>query len=292
MISLYLFGEEMFIEKKNEQHTYELISEWLEEYRLAQSESKRTRTKALIVARMLPIIRRIARTIARRSYDPIDDMVQAGSIGLLKAIDSYSKNLNDNFKIYAGYLIIGEMKHYLRDKLNTIRVPRHIQELSYRINTFTSTLTLEELNELTNDEVADVLNVSSRQVDYAMQANRRKSTISLEEIYNLKTDNLNYEEVLADSNFEETTDLEDAKIILKDIIQKLPEKYQELIHLYYNKDMSQREIAEHLKVTPMTVSRRLKKCFNLLYKMISEKDAGERINGNSIDDIDDEDEVV
>ena len=131
---------------------------------------------------MLPVIKRIAKTIARRSYDPIDDMIQAGSIGLLKAIDSYSQDVNDNFKIYAGYLIIGEMKHYLRDKLNTIRVPRHIQELTYRINSFTRALTFDELNELTNDDVAEALKVSPRAIDFALQADRRKSTLSLEDL--------------------------------------------------------------------------------------------------------------
>ena len=145
------------IENSNEQKTYELITEWLKEYHSASSRYKRAKAKALIVTRMLPVIKKIAKTIARRSYDPIEDMVQAGSIGLLKAIDSYSKDINDNFKIYAGYLIIGEMKHYLRDKLNTIRVPRHIQELSFRINSFISTLTVEEVNELTNDDVAEAI---------------------------------------------------------------------------------------------------------------------------------------
>lgn len=146
---------------------------------------------------MLPVIKRIAKTIARRSYDPIDDMIQAGSIGLLKAIDSYSQDVNDNFKIYAGYLIIGEMKHYLRDKLNTIRVPRHIQELTYRINSFTRALTFDELNELTNDDVAEALKVSPRAIDFALQADRRKSTLSLEDLYTADADNLGYEEILA-----------------------------------------------------------------------------------------------
>ena len=117
-----------------DKQTYELITRWLEAYKISTDKYERAKLKALIVSRMLPIIKKIARTIARRSYDPIDDLVQAGSIGLLKAIESYSAEVNDNFKIYAGYLIIGEMKHYLRDKLNTIRVPGHIQELSYRIN--------------------------------------------------------------------------------------------------------------------------------------------------------------
>ena len=145
---------------------------------------------------MIPVIKKIARTIARRANDPVEDLVQAGAIGLLKAIDSYSEEISENFRIYAGYLIIGEMKHYLRDKLNTIRVPRHIQELVYRINSFTRSLTAEEMNELTNDDVAGVLKISSTAVDFALLADRRRSTLSLEELYNYDPESLTYEEVL------------------------------------------------------------------------------------------------
>ena len=251
--------------------TYELISGWIEEYHSTSNRYKKAKAKALIVTRMLPVIKKIARTIARRSYDPIDDMVQAGSIGLLKAIESYSANINDNFKIYAGYLIIGEMKHYLRDKLNTIRVPRHIQELSYRINSFISTLTVEEINELTNDDVAEALNVTTREVDFVLQANRRNSTISLDEIYASDNDNLGYEEVLSSGSYQEYRDVEDFKINLRDAIVKLPEESQKLIHMYYNQDLSQKEIAEKMNLSQMQVSRRMKKAFSLLYKMLADK---------------------
>lgn len=256
---------------KSEQKTYELVAMWLEEYHTVSDKYKKAKAKALIVTRMLPIIKKIARTIARRSYDPIDDMVQAGSIGLLKAIESYSREINDNFKIYAGYLIIGEMKHYLRDKLNTIRVPRHIQELSFRINNFINTLTVEELNELTNDDVAEALNVTTREVDFVLQANRRRSTVSLDEIFAADNDNLGYEEVLSDESYQEYRDVEDFKINLRDAIIKLPEESQMLIKMYYNEDLSQREIAERLNLTQMQVSRKMKKAFTLLYKMLADR---------------------
>ena len=259
--------------KSNEYRTYELITEWLKEYHSASDKYKKAKAKALIVTRMLPVIKRIAKTIARRSYDPIDDMIQAGSIGLLKAIDSYSQDVNDNFKIYAGYLIIGEMKHYLRDKLNTIRVPRHIQELTYRINSFTRALTFDELNELTNDDVAEALKVSPRAIDFALQADRRKSTLSLEDLYTADADNLGYEEILANDNYDEYRDLEDTKIILRDVIDKLPEESQYLVKLYYYGDLNQKEIADKLGLTQMQVSRKLKKAFSLLYKMIADNTA-------------------
>lgn len=257
--------------KNNSENTYELVSEWLKDYKTTDNKYKKAKAKTLIVSRMLPIIRKIARTIARRSYDPIEDLVQAGSIGLLKAIDSYSNNVNDNFKIYAGYLIIGEIKHYLRDKLNTIRVPRHIQELSIRINNFTKTLTLDELNELTNDDVAEALNVSSSVINDVMQADRRKSIISLDDMYNSSDDNLGYEEVITGSDYKETLDLEDMKIILKDVIEKLPPESKKLVKMYYYEDMSQKEIAQKLNYTQMQISRRMKKAFSLLYHMIADK---------------------
>ena len=84
-------------DNKKEQQMYELISNWLNEYKRAKSSVEKAKPKALIVSRMLPIVKRIARTIARRAYDPIEDLVQAGSIGLLKAIDSFRPEINDNF---------------------------------------------------------------------------------------------------------------------------------------------------------------------------------------------------
>ena len=257
-------------EIKDEQNTYELVSKWLDEYNSTEDKYKRARAKALIVTKMLPIIKHIARTIARRSTDPIEDLVQAGAIGLLKAIDNYSKTLNDNFKIYAGYYIIGEMKHYLRDKLNTVRVPRHIQELTYRINNFTKELTLKELNELTNADVADALSITPKEFDRAVQADRRRSTLSLDEIFMADTDNLGYEEVLSRHNYKEYRELEDTKIVLRDVIEKLPEDCKEIVKLYYYKDLSQKEIAKLTNLTQMQVSRRLKKAFSILYKMIAD----------------------
>ncbi len=256
------------MQNKNEQKTYDLVSEWLKQYHSETDKYKKAKAKALIVTKLLPTIKKIARTIARRSYDPIEDLVQAGAIGLLKAIDNYSDDKNNNFRIFSGYYIIGEMKHYLRDKLNTIRVPRHIQELAFRINNFVRTLTIEELNELTNDDVAEALKVSRKEIDFAIQADRRRSTLSLEDIYSTDNDNLGYEEILAKDDYKEVRDMEDTRIILKDVIEKLPEEYKNLVKAYYYEDLSQREIAEKFHLTQMQVSRKLKKSFSMLYKMI------------------------
>lgn len=265
------------MQAEKEQIDYDQILDWLSDYQMAQQKYKKAKYKALIAARMLPVVKRIARTIARRSYDPVEDMIQAGSIGLLKSIDSFSFSSGVEFRIYAGRLIIGEMKHFLRDKMNTIRVPRHIQELVFRINTFTASLTPEELYDLTSYDVAIALNVPTNAVDFALQADRRTSVISLEDIYNNSDDSLGFEEVISNENYKEVSDIEDTKLLLSKIIKKLPDDCRSIVELYYYKDMSQKEISEELNLTKMNVSRKLKKAFSIMYKMIANAENGEEI---------------
>lgn len=248
-----------------------LISEWLDIYHSDCDERKKLEVKTLIVIQMMPVVNKITRTIARRQYDPIEDLTQAGSVGLLKAIDCYSKEKNDNFRVFAGYYIIGEIKHYLRDKLNMIRVPSYIQELNIRINGFISTLTPEEVKNLTSNDLATVLHVSQERVNYARDVERRCRTISLDSIYRMgDDDSLGYEELFESNGFTTSKDYTDEKILLNAAMKKLPEEAKTLLEMFYKKDMSQRDIAKKMGLTEMQVSRRLKKIFELINSYIEE----------------------
>lgn len=260
--------------------TYEKIAEWLDAYRSEVSVKKKAKLKTLIVSNMVPVVKNIAKTIARRSYDPIEDLIQAGFIGLLKAIDKYSKEKNNNFRIYAGYLIIGEMKHYIRDKMDAIRVPRHIQELTIRINNFTKNLTAEEVQSITSEEVASALEVSQKAVDMAMVADRRRSTISLEDISSNK-DSLNFEELLPADDYKERAEYEDSRIIFEEVINKLPPDERVIVDMYYKQDMNMKEIAEALVITPMSVSRKMKSALNIISKFVAEKEGSLVISDNN-----------
>ncbi len=263
--------------------TYEKIREWLNIYHTSCDIGEKEKVKTLIVTHMYPVIRNIAKKIARRAYDPIDDLTQAGFIGLLKAIERYSAEINDNFRVYAGYLIIGEIKHYLRDKLNTIRVPAYIQELSVRIQSFTANLTYEEVQALTCEEVATALDVPTRVVDYALEADRRRSTVSLEDLYTLGEHNLSYEELLTNDNFQDNTIYDDARIIFENVIDKLPDETKVLIDMYYKQDMSQKDIADALQLTPMSVNRKLKLAFDLIAQLVVENKMLEKFGFSSED---------
>ena len=259
---------------KDDIETYELITELLYSYQHCKNKEKKEKTKALIIAKMLPIIKRIAKTIARRSYDPIDDLVQAGSIGLLKAIDNYNDDYENPFRIYAGYLIIGEMRHYIRDQLNTIRVPAYIQELTYRINSFINSLTLEELENLTNDDVAEVLNIPKKTVDLAIEVDRRKKVLSLDTYFdNTDKDSLKFEELLADVKSLENFKVQDTKIMLKNHIDQLPFKLKHVIELSFFQGLSKAEIAKICNISRSSVARRLDKAYQVMHNLIVNKKA-------------------
>ena len=142
-----------------------------------------------------------------------------------------------------------------------IRVPAHIQELVIRINNFTKTLTQEELYDLTSEDVASALDVSPKKIDFALQMDRRRSTLSLEEVFTVNDDGLGFEELLASKDYKEQHEYADVKIIFDEIINKLPPEEKVLLDMYYKQDMSQKEIADALQISQMSVSRKMKNLF-------------------------------
>ena len=249
---------------------YEKINEWLDIYNKTKSAKKQARIKTLIILYMMPVVRKIAITIARRASDPVEDLVQVGFIGLLKAIDHYTSAKNSQFRIYAGYLIIGEIKHYLRDNFNLVKVPGYIQELIIRINEFTKDLTAEKIRTLTIEDYASVLDASPNAVGLAMEHDRRRRTISLEEM-SANYNKLSYEELISGEDYEAKSEYEDIRIIFEESVKYLQPDEQEILDMYYKKDMSQREIADELGLSQMHVSRKMRQAFKKISARILEK---------------------
>ena len=255
--------------KVQEKNIDETLEQWLMSYKQSSDTNERAKLKTLIVTAMMSKVRKIATTIARRDYDPVDDLVQAGAIGLIKAIENFKPELSKSFRIYAGYLIIGEMRHYIRDKMSLIRVPREIQELAYRINSFVTDVSDDYIDNLTQQDIAEALNVPVKKVGYAMEMDRRKKTVSLDHIYDKHDQNISFEEIIGTDDYKFTAETYDQKIILNEVIEKLPDDLKELIYLYYHEDLSQKQIAERTNLSPMMVSRKLKKAFDILYSLIT-----------------------
>jgi len=218
--------------------------------------------KEKLVADHLPLVKKIARGLARRSTDPVEDLIQVGSIGLLEAIERYETGHNTEFKTYAVHFITGHIRHYLRDRQNLLRGPRVLQELSYRLSQVTARLTQEFGREPTNQELADVLQVTKEQVDEVKVYDRRVTVLWLDQEGNDSDDDEQRSllESLSDPRFSsESREETDEKLVLTEAMSRLPEAQRQLLEMRYFHDLTQAELSRRLGISQMEVCRRLKK---------------------------------
>lgn len=221
-----------------------------------------------MVADHLPLVKRIACGLARRSTDPVEDLVQVGSIGLLEAIERYETGHNTEFKTYAIHLITGHMRHYLRDKQNLLRGPRALQELSYRLSQITHKLAQQLDREPTNVEIAEYLGISTDSVDEVRVYDRRVSVLWLDQVTlsQDEDDTGTLMDSLTDPNT--CTEGQDEQILLNEAISKLDPSDKEILELHYFLDLSQAELSRRLNLSQMKICRRLKRAEKKLRVML------------------------
>ncbi|MBC7672960.1 MAG: sigma-70 family RNA polymerase sigma factor [Polaromonas sp.] len=225
--------------------------------------------KEKLVADYLPLVNKIARGLARRSTDPVDDLIQVGSIGLLEAINRYEAGHNTSFKTYAIHFITGHIRHYLRDRQALVRGPRALQELSYRLRTMTQDLNHQLGREATAHELAEALAVTTAQIDEARVYARRVSVIWLDqETEGDEDEQRSLINTLADPSTAHADD-RDERLMLAEAIRALPENLSELIRLRYLEDLTQAELSRRFCISQMEVSRRLRKAEKQIRLMVS-----------------------
>lgn len=248
------------------------IVDWFREYSNCRSEEKKELIRNKIVEAYLPLVKKISHGLARRSTDPVEDLIQVGCMGLLKAIDQFDLNGGANFKTYATYLITGEIRHYIRDKATMIKAPRELQELSLRINNLIQKLS-KKLGRLPSDlEIAEELQIPLSRVVEASEADRRKSLISLDQVVSGGSEGEQFlVDKLIDSKYQDYLLAQEDRIMLNEAIENLNGNLRDVVKLTYYNDLCQYEIAQQLGISQMQVSRRLKKAMTELFKIISTK---------------------
>ncbi|OGI12825.1 MAG: hypothetical protein A3I68_05080 [Candidatus Melainabacteria bacterium RIFCSPLOWO2_02_FULL_35_15] len=225
-------------------------------------EYNKTKDKAIrdkIVQMTISLVKRISYGLARRSTDPVDDLIQVGSIGLVKAIEQFDPRAGAKFHTYATHLITGEIRHYLRDKTSMIRAPRELQELSFRISRLVQDLIHELGREPSDAEVAEVLQIHPDKISEAFEVDRRRTLISLDQT--LTTDGTSEQlliDTLEDSSHQLKFSSEEDNIMLQGAIRQLKDNLREVITMTFYQDLSQTEVARRLGISQMQVSRRLR----------------------------------
>ncbi len=251
--------------------SFEDVNVWLEEYKSADNEKTKKKLKELIVLACMPIVKKVSYALARRSTDPVEDITQVGSLGLIKAIDLYNPEISKNFKSYATYLITGEIRHYLRDKITIIRAPREIKELSFRIHKLTLELTEKLGRTPTDKDIAEALQMPQEKVEECNTLDRRTTTISIDQMFGNDDNSLSLVEKIEDESQKQAFNSYENRMILDDAIKRLEPVEQQLVVLNYYDGLNQREIAEKLGMSQMQVSRKLKKALSKLFFIISKK---------------------
>jgi RNA polymerase sigma-B factor len=228
----------------------------------------REKLRNQIVERCLPYVRKIAYGLARRSSDPVEDLMQVGNIGLLKAIEKFNPLMGSRFKTYATYFITGEIRHYLRDKTAMIKAPRQMYELYYRINLIVQRLTERLQRTPTDLEIAEELQCPVSKVLQAQDIEHRRLPVSLDQflVNDGSGNDMVYMERLVDQNQSDLSEGRENRLIVERALETLKPELRDVVQMTYYEDMSQTEIAEKLGISQMQVSRRLRKALALLFK--------------------------
>ena len=205
-----------------------------------------------IIEENMGLVRSIALRFRDRGTD-YDDLVQIGTIGMIKAVRSFSFEREVVFSTYAVPLIMGEIKRHLRDE-GPIKISRIYKKLSMEIGRARNKIITDEGREPTIVELAELCGISVE--DAAIALETINPIASLSETYG-DDEKLTLESQLAsdDREIEKLTD----KIALGQVIARLPKEWQKIITLRYYRNMTQQQVADALGLSQVKVSREEKK---------------------------------
>jgi RNA polymerase sigma-B factor len=206
-----------------------------------------------LAERMLPLARSLARRYAGKG-EPLDDLEQVASLGLLKAIDRFDVTREVRFATFAVPTIAGELKRHFRDRGWMLRVPRDIQELSARVVRAREALTRELGRSPSVTEVANALGAGVEQVLEAVRAADAYRMMSLDEPLAEGAGALE-----AIGGEDDGYELAEQRVLLRRGLDGLGDREREIVRLRYYEGLTQREIARAVGVSQMHVSRLIRR---------------------------------
>ena len=228
-------------------------------------EATRARCREELVRLHLPLVDHCARRFLNRG-EPFDDLVQVGTIGLIKSVDRFDLERAVEFSTYATPTIIGEIKRHFRDKGWAIRVPRRLQELRISINGVTGELSQQLGRSPTPAEIAERLECSVEEVLEGIESANAYSTLSLD-----AGDSEDGPGPLLETVGEYDASLEHIEVreSIKPLLEALPDREKQILLLRFFKGMTQSQIAKEIGVSQMHVSRLLNKTLENLRASIT-----------------------
>lgn len=247
----------------DKEKTHELFRKFKEEGDMDAREK--------LVMSHLNLVRFLANKFKNRG-EPLDDLVQVGYLGLLKAIDRFDPSRGLEFTTFATPTIMGEIKRHFRDKGWSVRVPRRLQELSAKVNQTTDVLTRQLQRSPSVEEIAEHLDVSVDEVLEAMESSSAYSSVPLEAPSGADSDD---SPSVLDRYATEDNDLAftDDRLVIEEALEGFSPREREVIELRFLKGMTQIEIAERLGISQVQVSRLLRRTLKKIQDKIDPEGA-------------------
>jgi RNA polymerase sigma-B factor len=236
----------------------------------ARARAGDAHARELLTERYLPLARRLARRY-QRSEEPLDDLEQVASLGLLKAIDRFDASRDVAFSSFAVPTILGEVKRHFRDRTWSVRVPRDLQELALRADRTAAELALDKHRAPTVSELAEALESTEEQVLEALRAAGAYHAGSLDAPRSGRDDAAPGES-LAESLGEDEHGFERAeeRATLAPLLAHVSSRERLVLVLRFGEDMTQAEIGERIGVSQMQVSRLIRQALARLRAGVAE----------------------
>jgi RNA polymerase sporulation-specific sigma factor len=214
-----------------------------------------------ITALNMKLVISIARRFTSRGYE-LEDLIQTGTIGLLKAVEGFDEGLGYSFSTYAFPFIAGEIKRFIRDD-GPIKVSRKTKSNALKIINAGNEFTKEHLRDPKISELVLITGLTQEEVCEAIEVSR--PTLSLQDKISSEKSDMTIEDTVSDVS---TIDMLTERIALCQEISSLPEDERAIIQFRFFRNLTQAQVAKILGVSQVTVSRSEKKIIDKLRQKI------------------------
>jgi RNA polymerase sigma-B factor len=225
------------------------------------AETRDPALKEELVRRFLPLARSLALRY-RGASEPLDDLIQVASLGLIKALDGFELERGRSFIAYAAPTILGELRRHFRDRVWEVRLPRGLQERTMSVAEMADKLSDELGRTPTVTQIAGRLGLEPDEVSEALQADEARRTLSLD-LPRARDERESTPLVETVGRIEPGYDTVEAQLAAEEA--DLDDRERRVLSLRFEHGLSQHEIGRRLGVSQMQVSRIMRRALrNLL----------------------------
>ncbi|HVH21206.1 MAG TPA: SigB/SigF/SigG family RNA polymerase sigma factor [Pseudonocardia sp.] len=221
---------------------------------LDPDDPERDELRDQLVRGYLPVAQHIARRFANRG-EPLDDLVQVATVGLINAINRFSPDRGSDFFSFAVPTISGEVRRHFRDLGWSMRVPRRLKDMHVSINSVVSELSQRLGRAPRPSEIAERLGVPVGEVLEGLEASEAYRSSSLDEMLSSEQGSATVGELVGQADAELARI--DFQQSLRPLLSELAERERTIVLLRFFGNMTQTQIAEHVGISQMHVSRLL-----------------------------------